>query len=203
MKARLVAVGKRAPHWVAEGYAEYQKRLSHWLPLELVEVAPGLRGKQRDTARAMQDEGARVLAALPKNAHVVVLDGRGRQHSSEQLAARMEHWRGLGRDLAFLVGGPEGHAADVVTRADEHWSRARGCSGRWGGWRCRTCWCGWCWRSSCPGPARCWRTIPSSGRSGRGVVAIPGCSGRRISHCRVAVLPWPLPLRLPLVLTLP
>ena len=107
---------------MAEGYAEYEKRLSHWLPLELVEIAPGLRGKHRDAARATQDEGARVVAALPKNAHVVVLDGRGKQYSSEQLAQRLEQWRGQGRDLAFLVGGPEGHAAEVVAQADEQWS---------------------------------------------------------------------------------
>ena len=122
MKARLVAVGERAPGWVAEGFAEYQKRLSHWLPLELIEVEPGLRGKGRDTVRAMSDEGARVLAALPRNPHVVALDGRGRLHSSEQLAQRLEHWRGQGRDLAFLIGGPEGHAPDVLARAGEQWS---------------------------------------------------------------------------------
>ena len=82
MKARLVAVGERAPGWVAQGFAEYQKRLSHWLPMELVEVEPGVRGKGRDTARALADEGARVLAALPKQAHVDALDGRGTLHSS-------------------------------------------------------------------------------------------------------------------------
>jgi len=122
MKARLVAVGERAPTWVAQGFAEYQKRLSHWLPLDLVEIEPGLRGKGRDAARATSDEGARVLAALPKGAQVVALDGRGKAWSSEQLAQRLEHWRGQGRDLAFLIGGPEGHAGEVLARADESWS---------------------------------------------------------------------------------
>ncbi|GGZ54921.1 ribosomal RNA large subunit methyltransferase H [Lysobacter xinjiangensis] len=122
MKARLVAVGERAPGWVAEGFAEYRKRLSHWLPFELVEVEPGLRGKGRDAARAQSDEGARVIAAIPRNAWVVTLDGRGRGYTSEQLAQRLEHWRGQGRDLAFLVGGPEGHPPEVLQRADESWA---------------------------------------------------------------------------------
>ena len=122
MKCRLIATGERAPAWVAQGFAEYQKRLSHWMPLELVEIEPGLRGKGRDAQRAIDDEGRRVLAALPKNAHVVAIDVPGRPLSSEQLAQRMEHWRGQGRDLAFLIGGPEGHAADVVKSANESWS---------------------------------------------------------------------------------
>jgi 23S rRNA (pseudouridine1915-N3)-methyltransferase len=122
MKARLIAVGENAPSWVAAGFEEYRKRLSHWLPLDLVEIEPGMRGKGRDPVRAIDDEGSRVLASLPKNTHVILLDGGGKPWTSEQLAQRLEHWRGLGRDLALLVGGPEGHAGDVVSRADERWS---------------------------------------------------------------------------------
>jgi len=122
VKARLIAVGERAPDWVAAGYADYARRLSHWLPLDLVEITPGMRGRNRDAARATSDEGQRVLAALPKSAHVVALDGSGKMYSSEQLAQRMEYWRQHGRDLAFLIGGPEGHAPDVIAAAQETWS---------------------------------------------------------------------------------
>ncbi|MBS3896912.1 23S rRNA (pseudouridine(1915)-N(3))-methyltransferase RlmH [Silanimonas sp.] len=122
MKARLIAVGERPPAWLAEGFAEYSKRLARELPLELVEVAPGWRGKGRDTARALHEEGERVLAALPKNAWVVALDGRGKLYSSEQLAERLAAWRLQGRDLALLIGGPEGHAPEPWSRADERWA---------------------------------------------------------------------------------
>lgn len=122
MKATLIAVGERAPDWVSNGFSEYQKRLSRWLPLSLHEVSPGLRGKGRDAERAMSEEGARVLAALPKQAQVICLDGRGTAYSSEHLARRLEAWRQGGRDLAFLIGGPEGHAPAVIAAAHESWS---------------------------------------------------------------------------------
>jgi hypothetical protein len=93
MKAKLIAVGERAPRWVAEGFGEYQKRLSHWLPLDLVEIEPGLRGKGRDAARATQDEGARALSALPW----MGVAGCGRRNSSRNGlntgVARVAIWR--------------------------------------------------------------------------------------------------------------
>ena len=122
MRVRLIAVGERMPAWVAEGFAEYRKRLSHELPLELVELKPGARGKGRDDARAMHDEGQAILAAIPRDTHVVALDGRGRAWSSEDLAAQLQQWRMGARDLALLIGGPDGHAPDVLARADQRWS---------------------------------------------------------------------------------
>jgi 23S rRNA (pseudouridine1915-N3)-methyltransferase len=90
--------------------------------LELLELKPGTRGKGRDDARAMQDEGAAILAALPRDTHVIALDGGGKMWSSEALAAQLAQWRMAGRDLAFLIGGPDGHAPDVLARADQTWS---------------------------------------------------------------------------------
>jgi 23S rRNA (pseudouridine1915-N3)-methyltransferase len=122
MRARIIAVGERMPGWVAEGFAEYRKRLSHELPLELLELKPGTRGKGRDDARAIHDEGTAILAALPRDTHVIALDGGGKMWSSEALAAQLAQWRMAGRDLAFLIGGPDGHAPEVLARADQTWS---------------------------------------------------------------------------------
>ena len=122
MRARLISVGERMPAWVSDGFAEYTKRLSRELPLELVELRLGERGKGRDLARALEDEGAAMLAAIPRGSHVVALDGRGKTWSSEDLAAQLARWRMGGRDLAFLIGGPDGLAGPALARADQRFS---------------------------------------------------------------------------------
>jgi len=118
MRAWLIAVGERMPAWVQEGYAEYAKRLARELPLQLVEVST----KSRDPARITADEGAALLAAIPKGAHVVALDGRGKPWSSEELAAQLTRWRMQGKDLALLIGGADGLAPAALERADQRWS---------------------------------------------------------------------------------
>jgi 23S rRNA (pseudouridine1915-N3)-methyltransferase len=118
VRAFLIAVGERMPAWVQQGFAEYAKRLSRELPLELIEVA----AKSRDPARAKSEEGTALLAAIPKGAHVVALDGRGKAWSSEELAQQLARWRMQGKDLAFLIGGADGLASTVLDRADQKWS---------------------------------------------------------------------------------
>ena len=120
MRARIVAVGERMPSWVADGFAEYRKRLGRELPLELIEIRPPVRG--RDLKRAMAEEGEALLAAVPRDARVIALDGRGSAWSSERLAQHLQQWRMDGRDLALLIGGAEGHADAVLHRADQRWS---------------------------------------------------------------------------------
>lgn len=121
MRAYLIAVGDRMPSWVSEGYAEYAKRLSHELPLQLVEISTKARG-QRDPARAIAEEGQAMRAAIPKGAQVIALDGRGKPWSSEDLAKQVASWRMHGGDLAFLIGGPDGLAPAALERAQQRWS---------------------------------------------------------------------------------
>ncbi|MDN5924611.1 MAG: 23S rRNA (pseudouridine(1915)-N(3))-methyltransferase RlmH [Xanthomonadales bacterium] len=122
MHARLLTIGERMPAWVEQGLSEYRKRLAHDLPLDLVEIKPGLRGKGRDTVRAIEHEGDALLAGLPRDAHIIALDGSGQPWSSETLAQQLGSWRMAGRNPCFLIGGPDGHAPSVLACAHQRWS---------------------------------------------------------------------------------
>ncbi|MDN3523747.1 23S rRNA (pseudouridine(1915)-N(3))-methyltransferase RlmH [Halomonas sabkhae] len=122
MKVRLLAVGTRMPDWVTQGVEEYRKRLPRDFALEIEEIAPGARGKNADTRRAMAQESERIRARLKGNEHIVALEVGGKAWSTEQLAEQADQWRFAGRDLVLLVGGPDGLEASLSAGADQRWS---------------------------------------------------------------------------------
>lgn len=122
MRIHLISVGERMPAWVEAGYRDYAGRLGDGLRLELREIAPGRRGRKADLARARREEGERMLAAIPEGARVLALDPRGKAFSTEGLARRLGAWMQEGRDLALLVGGPEGLSPDCLEHAELRWS---------------------------------------------------------------------------------
>lgn len=121
MRVSLIAVGQRMPAWVQQGFAEYTQRLKVRLPLTLVEV-PAVKRGSGDIARAMEEEGRRLLAGVKPDHHVVALDERGRTRTSVELSQWLGQRLQAGRDLCFLVGGADGFAPAVLARADERWS---------------------------------------------------------------------------------
>jgi 23S rRNA (pseudouridine1915-N3)-methyltransferase len=122
VKIAILSVGARPPQWVRAGVEEYIKRMPPECRVELVEIPPGKRAKGMPAERIRDQEGERILAALPKGARVVALEVKGRGWSTEQLAGRLEDWQQEGRDVALLVGGPDGLAPSCRERADELWS---------------------------------------------------------------------------------
>ena len=113
------------PDWVKSAYEEYAKRLPRECRLQLVEIPAGQRGKGADMARAIQTEGERVLAAIPKEARVIALDMRGKQWDTPQLAQQLKDWLQGGHDIALLIGGPEGLAESCLKRAQSQWSLSK------------------------------------------------------------------------------
>ncbi|HPQ96504.1 MAG: 23S rRNA (pseudouridine(1915)-N(3))-methyltransferase RlmH [Thiothrix sp.] len=122
MRIHLLAVGTRMPAWVQEASTAYAARLPPHCQLLIRELAPEKRGRQADVRRIREREGSRLLAAIPDGCLVIALDVQGRSWSTEKLAGELEQWLQSGRDVALLVGGPDGLSAACLARADLRWS---------------------------------------------------------------------------------
>ena len=122
MKLRLIAAGTRMPGWVEDAFEDYRKRLPPQLKLELVEVSVAHRGKNPDIARLKNAEGAELLRKLRPDDCVIAFDERGETLSTTDWAQALKRWMQDGRDVALLIGGPDGLAPEILLRAERRWS---------------------------------------------------------------------------------
>lgn len=118
MKLWLVAVGLRQPAWADAAYADFAKRFPPELRLELKAVKAETRGS-KTVSQLMAAEADRLQAAVPKGARRVILDERGVPCTTAQLSERLKSWMSDGRDVALLMGGPDGLAPELKASADE------------------------------------------------------------------------------------
>lgn len=109
MKFRFIWIGKtKDKNWQAL-QTEYLQRLSHFVKFEITEL--------RDETREL--ESKRILEKLNQSNFVCLLDVQGRSVSSHELAGKIENWQNRGlKEIAFVIGGAEGVASEVVERAD-------------------------------------------------------------------------------------
>jgi 23S rRNA (pseudouridine1915-N3)-methyltransferase len=121
MLLRLIAAGTRMPNWVNEACADYGGRLTADYRFELKEIPLGQRGSG-SPQQAIAKEGERMQAAIPARAFVVALQVTGKAMTSEQLAKFIETRARDGRDVVFLIGGPDGIAPELDAKADLRWS---------------------------------------------------------------------------------
>ncbi len=122
MHIHLIAVGTRQPAWIDQGYDEYAARMPRECTLRLRQIPTAKRRKSVVVQQQIELEGQRILAAIRPNSLVVVLDTQGIQWSTEQLADQLGNWLQSGRELTFVIGGPDGLSARCIHRADYLWS---------------------------------------------------------------------------------
>ncbi len=118
MKLAILAVGHKPPAWVADGCAEYLKRMPRELPLSIVEVKPEPRGS-KNREQLLAAEKMRLLVALQGYDRRVVLDERGVDLATRDLAGRLEGWMRAGGDTAFVIGGADGIDEALKRQADD------------------------------------------------------------------------------------
>ena len=125
MHIRLIAVGDRQPSWVDDAFDTYSARFPREWRFRLDTISTARRGKNDKSDSAVQAEGQQILSRIDPAEQVVLLDERGRQFSSTELSGKLAAWQADGRDLCFVIGGPDGVSADCVERAKIRWSLSK------------------------------------------------------------------------------
>ncbi len=125
MHLRLIAVGDRQPAWVSAAFDSYAGRLPRLWQFQTHSIATAARRKSAADTRAVQKEGEKILSKLKPAETLVLLDERGKQLSSRQFSDKLNEWQAAGKDLAFVIGGPDGVSTDVQRRADFCWSLSK------------------------------------------------------------------------------
>ena len=122
MHIRLIAVGDRQPSWVDDAFGIYTERFPREWKFRLDTIPTVRRSKNDKSRQAMETEGELIAAKLSPTEQVVLLDEHGKQLTSTSLASKLTDWQSDGRDLSFVIGGPDGVSDTVRQRADMMWS---------------------------------------------------------------------------------
>ncbi len=122
MQITLYAVGNKMPAWISQGFDQYCRRFPRDMSFNLVEIAPGKRGKNADIARILDKEGEQMLATIAKGSRIVTLEVEGKPWTTPSLANQLERWQLDGRNVALLVGGPEGLSPLCIKASEQRWS---------------------------------------------------------------------------------
>ncbi|ANO51987.1 23S rRNA (pseudouridine(1915)-N(3))-methyltransferase RlmH [Woeseia oceani] len=125
MHIRLIAVGDRQPAWVDTAFKDYAGRLPRPWKFALQTIATSRRRRHGDSSGARSEECEKILGKLANGERVVMLDERGSQLGSTELASSINDWQSDGRDVCFVIGGPDGLDEHCMARADFTWSLSR------------------------------------------------------------------------------
>lgn len=118
MKLEILFLGKTKKSFLAAGIDEYNKRLRHYVPLE-IKVLKEKQWKKTSSISAITEEESRLLLeAKSKSSMLVVLDRKGSHVDSEGFANMLSKWEDNGlKGVSFVIGGPLGLATSIINKA--------------------------------------------------------------------------------------
>ena len=126
MKVILLSVGKTDHPLLSEIIEDYQRRVNHYIPFEMKNVADPKNRKNLSEKEQKTEEAALLLKTLQPTDQVVLLDDKGKQFRSVEFASYIEKKsHTVARQLVFVVGGPYGFAPEMYNRANETISLSR------------------------------------------------------------------------------
>ncbi|MDP4460625.1 MULTISPECIES: 23S rRNA (pseudouridine(1915)-N(3))-methyltransferase RlmH [Staphylococcus] len=122
MKITIIAVGKLKEKYWKQAIAEYEKRLSAYTKVEIIEV-PDEKAPEnmsdKEIEQVKEKEGQRILTKVKPQSTVITLEIQGKMLSSEALAKELDQRMTQGAsDFTFIIGGSNGLHQDVMNRSN-------------------------------------------------------------------------------------
>jgi len=123
MKIMLVWMGKTKNPHLSQMVTDYAQRIRHFLELSVVELKPAV---GHTSERILEKEETRLLEKLNDRDFLVLLDPKGKELSSVELADWVGEFRQLsGKRLVFVLGGHYGVGSRVKSRVHRLLSLSR------------------------------------------------------------------------------
>ena len=123
MKLTVITVGKLKEKYWVDAVKEYKKRISKYAKIELIEVADEKEpnnASEKDIEMIKDKEGERILSKIKDSQHVVTLEIKGKEYTSESLAKQYQTWMNTGKsDVVFVIGGSNGIGREVKKRSNQ------------------------------------------------------------------------------------
>lgn len=122
MKITIITVGKIKEKFYRDAITEYEKRLSRYCKLEMIQVedekTPDKASEALENA-IKKKEAERILKYVREDAYVITLEIQGKMYDSEAFAGKLEQLAIQGiSHIQFIIGGSLGLHEDVCARAD-------------------------------------------------------------------------------------
>lgn len=119
MKIKIIALGKIKEKFLKEGIDEFLKRLTPYVPLEVIELQPIEIKDENLTSRVLDEEGDKILAHIKPQSYVITMEIKGKQLSSEEFSEKLETLINDGiSEVIFVIGSSCGISQKVSARAN-------------------------------------------------------------------------------------
>jgi 23S rRNA (pseudouridine1915-N3)-methyltransferase len=122
MRICFIWPGKTKDEHLRALVAEYLKRLTRFVRCEVVET----RATAGGDPVSMEKESRRILDAIPTGSMTMLLDVKGHEWDSQELAGEVRRWENDSvKEVAIVIGGPDGVSSEVDARAQQRWRLSR------------------------------------------------------------------------------
>lgn len=122
MKIKIISIGNKMPAWINEAFDSYMSKLDRDFTIQLIEIKPEKKFDSIDQKKLSEAE--KILSHVDKE-FLIVLDEKGLQFSSQELAQKLKHWSEHFKHITFVIGGADGIHEDILHKANLTWSLSK------------------------------------------------------------------------------